>query len=105
MFYDPLIERDYPAARSAISAFREQHNSHDLFLAVTRFAVLAYAPWQHAKHALLACLAAHDLRKELGPRYADVLPECALYPGPPRQPWSDPPILDPPPLEDDQRGD
>jgi hypothetical protein len=105
MFYDALIERDYEAARAAIHEYRNEHNSHDLFLAVTRFAVLAYAPSQHAKHALLACLAAYDLREELGPRYDDVLTECALYAASSRQPWSEPPILDPPPLEDDQRGD
>lgn len=105
MFYDPLIERDYDAARAAIRDFRKEHGSHELFLAVGRFAVLAYAPSQHAKHALLACLSAYELREELGARYDDILTECALYVASSRQPWSEPPMLDPPPIEGDQRGD
>ncbi|HKO59226.1 MAG TPA: hypothetical protein VJ276_25390 [Thermoanaerobaculia bacterium] len=91
-FYSHLIERDLDGARAAISAFRAEHDDHELFLAVTRFALLAYAPSQHAKHALLACLAAHDLGQD-----PDVLTECALYAASSRQPWSEPPILDPPP--------
>ncbi|HEV7923540.1 MAG TPA: hypothetical protein VGR02_22370 [Thermoanaerobaculia bacterium] len=91
-FYSPLIERDLDGAREAISAFRAEHDNHQLFLAVTRFALLAYAPSQHAKHALLACLAAYDLGED-----GDILTECALYAASSRQPWSEPPILDPPP--------
>lgn len=91
-FYSHLIERDLDGARGAISAFRAEHDDHELFLAVTRFALLAYAPSQHSKHALLACLAAHDLGEN-----GDVVTECALYAASSRQPWSEPPILDPPP--------
>lgn len=97
-FYAHLIERDLDGARQAISAFRAEHDDHELFLAVTRFALLAYAPSQHAKHALLACLAAYDLGED-----PDVLTECALYTASSRQPWSEPPMLDPPPPSD--RGD
>jgi hypothetical protein len=97
-FYSALIERDLDGARRAISAFRAEHGDHELFLAVTRFALLAYAPSQHAKHALLACLAAYDLGED-----PDVLTECALYAASSRQPWSEPPILDPPPPS--ERGD
>lgn len=103
--YDALIQRDLDGARAAIRDFRREHDSHELFLAVARFAVLAYAPSQHAKHALLACLSAYELREELGARYDDVLTECALYVASSRQPWSEPPILDPPAIDDDQRGD
>jgi hypothetical protein len=105
MFYDPFIERDVPAMRSAIADFRREHSSHDLFLAVARFAVLAYAPSQHAKHALLAALSAYDVREQLGDRWDELLVECAIYAAQSRQPWSEPPILDPPALDANQRGD
>jgi hypothetical protein len=72
---------------------------------VARFALLAYAPSQHAKHALLSCLAAHEVREELGERFDDVVTECAIYAAASRQPWSEPPIMERPPLEADQRGD
>jgi len=67
--------------------------------------VLAYAPAQHAKHALLCCLAAWEIRQELEERFDDALVECAIYTATSRQPWSEPPMLDPPPIEDAQRGD
>lgn len=94
--YEPFIERDLAAIPAACRAFRDEHSSDELFLAVSRFAVLAYAPSQHAKHALLCCLAAHDLRDELASRFDDALIECAIYTAASRQPWSEPPILDPP---------
>ena len=74
-FYEALIERDSAQARIAADAV----HGHERFLSVARFAVLAYAPSQHGKHALLACLAAYELREELGPKYDDVLLECAIY--------------------------
>jgi len=103
--YEPFIERDLAAIPAACRAFRDAHSSDELFLAVSRFAVLAYAPSQHAKHALLCCLATHDLRDDLGARFDDALIECAIYTAASRQPWSEPPILDPPQLDDDQRRD
>ena len=103
--YDPFIERDVDGIRAAIAEFRREHSSHDLFLAVARFAVLAYAPSQHAKHALIACLSAYDVREQLGDRWDELLTECAIYAAQSRQPWSEPPILDPPRLDGDQRGD
>jgi hypothetical protein len=103
--YEPFIERDLASIPAACRAFREDHSSDELFLAVSRFAVLAYAPSQHSKHALLCCLAAHDLRDDLGDRFDDALIECAVYITASRQPWSEPPFLEPPQLTDDQRGD
>jgi hypothetical protein len=103
--YDPFIERDVPAMRAATAEFRREHSSHDLFLAVARFAVLAYAPSQHAKHALLAALSAYDVREQLGDRWDELLVECAIYAAQSRQPWSEPPMLDPPALDRKQRGD
>lgn len=103
--YEPLIERDLDSIPAAVRKFRQSHSSHDLFLAVARFAVLAYAPSQHAKHALLSTLSAYELRARYGERWDDVLTECARYAAEARQPWSEPPILDPPRVEDDQPSD
>ena len=61
-----------------------------------RFALLAYAPSQHAKHAVLAVLAAHDLKDEFGAAWDELLTQCAIYAAQSRQPWSEAPILDPP---------
>ena len=105
MNYDAFVERDETGIRAAIADFRREHSSHDLFVAVARFAVLAYAPSQHAKHALIAYLSAYDVRAQLGDRWDELLTECAIYAAQSRQPWSEPPILDPPRLDDDQRGD
>lgn len=97
-FYEALIERDAAGARAAAGDV----HGHERFLSVARFAVLAYAPSQHSKHALLACLAAYELREELGAaKYDDVLLECALYAASSRQPWSEPPILEPPAPDDE----
>ena len=94
--YEALLERDEAATRRAVE---DLHDDHELFLAVARFAVLAYAPSQHAKHAFLACLAAYDVRDELGATYREMLTECAIYAGGSRLPWSEPPILDPPQID------
>ena len=97
--YEPLIERDPAGIRAGVATFRQRHSSDELFMAIARFAILAYAPSQHSKHALLAVLAAWDLRFDCGPRFDDLLTECALYTAGSRQPWSEPPIMDPPPAE------
>jgi hypothetical protein len=102
---ESLLERDENRIRAAISDYRKTHSSDELFLAVARFAVMAYAPSQHSKHALISCLSAHDIREECGDRWDALLTECAIYAAQSRQPWSEPPILDPPPIEDGQRGD
>lgn len=98
MNYEPFLERDVEGIRAECRATSDPGT---LFLGVARFAVLAYAPSQHSKHALLACLAAHDLRERCGPHWPALLAECAIYAAESRQPWSEPPILDPPePSED-----
>jgi hypothetical protein len=95
--YEPLIERDLDAIPRLVRGFSASHGSEEAWKAITRFAVLAYAPAQHAKHALMACLAAWEIRDLLGDRFDDALTECAIYTAASRQPWSEPPILTPPP--------
>jgi hypothetical protein len=94
--YEPLLERDLDGIRAAVAQFRTAHSSEDLWRSIARFAVLAYAPSQHAKHAVLTCLSAWELRDELGERFDDAVTECAIYAATSRQPWSEPPITDPP---------
>ena len=96
MNYEPLIERDLEAIPSAAHAFLESHAPEELWISIARFAVLAYAPSQHAKRAVMACRAAYDVRDELGDRWPEMLIECARYASAARQPWSEPPILEPP---------
>ncbi len=103
MNYEPLIERDLDAIPRVVREFSASHGSEEAWKAVARFAVLAYAPAQHAKHALLACLAAWEIRDLLGDRFDDALVECAVYAATSRQPWSEPPILDPPPPDPSAR--
>lgn len=103
--YDPLLERDESGIRAAITEFRRSHSSEELFTAIARFAVLAYAPSQHAKHAVISCRSAWDIREDLGDRFDAVITECAIYAAGSRQPWSEPPMTDPPPLDPHQRGD
>ena len=97
---EALLERDVPAIRAAVREFRKTHSTAELFEHVARFAVLAYAPSQHGKHAVIACASAHELGAS-----DELLTECAIYAAVARQPWSEPPITDPPALEPDQRGD
>ena len=96
MNYEPLIERDFDAIPAAAHAFLESHTADELWTSVTRFAVLAYAPSQHAKRAVMACQAAWVVREELGDRFVEMSVECARYAAEARQPWSEPPILEPP---------
>jgi hypothetical protein len=105
MHYDAFIERDLAAIPGVVAAFRANHSAEETWTAVTRFAVLAFAPSQHSKHALLACLSTWDLRAELGDRFDEAVVQCAIYAAASRQPWSEPPMLDPPKLDPGQRGD
>jgi hypothetical protein len=86
-----------------VREFSATHGSEEAWKAIARFTVLAYAPAQHAKHALLACLSAWEIRDQLGARFDDALVECATYAATSRQPWSEPPILDPPPPDPSAR--
>jgi hypothetical protein len=54
---------------------------------------------------VIASLAAYDARDSYGERWDDLLIECARYAAASRQPWSEPPILDPPPVDPGQRRD
>ncbi|HEV7488165.1 MAG TPA: hypothetical protein VGQ65_21025 [Thermoanaerobaculia bacterium] len=103
MNYAPLIERDLAAVPDVVAEFRAAHSAEETWTAVTRFAVLAFAPSQHSMHALLACLSVWDLREEI--EFDDAIVQCAIYAAASRQPWSEPPMLDPPKIEEDQRGD
>jgi hypothetical protein len=92
-FYEPLIERDLDAIPAAACAFAEEHSVDELYLAVARFSVLAYAPSMHSKRAVMACRAAHEVREVMAERWLDLVIECARYVAEARQPWSEPPIL------------
>ena len=94
MNYEPLIERDLDAIPAAAHAFLEAHTAEELWTSVTRFAVLAYAPSQHLKRAVMACRAAWVLRESTD--FVGMTIECARYASEARQPWSEPPILEPP---------
>ena len=103
MNYEPFIERDLVAIPAAVAEFRAAHSAEETWTSVTRFAVLTFAPSQHSMHALLTCLSVWDLREGLA--FDDAITQCAIYAAASRQPWSEPPMLDPPKIAADQRGD
>ncbi len=103
--YQPLISRDVDSIPQAVRQFRRQHSSIELLEAVTRFAVLAFSPSQHSRHAVLACLAAHSLRNEPGLEIDELITACAIYTAQSRPPWSEPPITDPPDLDPSESPD
>jgi hypothetical protein len=103
--YDPLIERDIDAIPAAVRTFADGHGMDELWSAVARFAVLAYSPSEHGKHSVMSCLAARELLASAGERAIDLIAECATYAASCRQPWSEPPISDPPALAGNQRRD
>ena len=105
MRYDAFIDRDIAAIPAAVAEFRATHTAEETWTDVTRFAVLAFAPSQHSKHALLTCLSAWDLREGLGANFDHAIVACGIYAAASRQPWSEPPMLDPPVIEDAQRSD
>ena len=94
--YEPFLERELEAIPDAVRAYRAEHSPEETWLAVTRFALLAYAPSEHSRHALLCCLAVHDVGIT-----DEWLVELARYAAESRQPWSEPPIFDPPAVEVD----
>ncbi|HYI12483.1 MAG TPA: hypothetical protein VEK57_25745 [Thermoanaerobaculia bacterium] len=89
-----MIERELDAIPAAARSFAESQSEEELWVAVARFAVLAYAPSQHAKRAVMAVWAAHAVRDFAGDRWVDWIVECARYSAESRPPWSEPPILD-----------
>jgi len=93
-FYEPLIERDLDAIPAAARAYADARSVDELYLAVARFAVLAYAPSMHSKRAVMACRAVHLLRDVCGDRWLELIIECARYAAQSRQPWSEPPIIE-----------
>jgi hypothetical protein len=94
--YEPLIGRDLDAIPAAVQAFLGTHSPEELWIAIARFAILAYVPSQHSKRTVMAVRAAGELRDAMGTRWPDLLVECARYAAESRQPWSEPPLLDPP---------
>ena len=82
--YEVLIERDLAAVPAAVRGYRNEHGSEETYRAIGRFAVLAYSPSQHGKHAVLACLAAWSLHDE--PYFDDLVTQCAIYAADSRQP-------------------
>ncbi len=103
--YEALAVRETAPIERAVHDFRAKHTAEDLFVALARFGVLAYAPALHAKHALMSFLAVYDLRQELGERFDEMVLCCALYAAESRLPWSEPPILDPPAISTDEPSD
>jgi len=94
MIYEPMLERNVAGIREEAAAMVATAGVQAFYESVARFAVLAYAPAQHAKHALLAALAVHELREDLGEKFPDAVIECAIYAAESRLPWSEPPILE-----------
>ncbi len=96
--YESFLERNPEEIRAAIRDYRASHSLDDLFGQIAQFAVLSYAPSQHGKHAMIACLSAHEIGAS-----DELLTQCAIYAAASRQPWSEPPIDTPP--EPSGRGD
>lgn len=101
--FEPLIERDFDRFDAAARAFAAQQSEEELWLTLTRFAVLAHSSSQHSKRAVLACRAAHEVREEAGGRWLELILECGRYAGESRQPWSEPPLLDAPAFDPAKR--
>lgn len=89
--YERLIERDLDAIPAVARAFADEHSIGELYLAVARFAVLAYAPSMHGKRSVMACRAAHLFRDQ--EQWFELIVECARYAARSRPPWSEPPII------------
>ena len=96
--YDPFIERELDAIPPAVERFAAEHGLDEAFSAVSRFAVLAFAPSEHAVHSFLAIDSASALE-----RTVSLITACAIYAAESRLPWSEPPITDPPALSADER--
>lgn len=100
--YEPLLHRDADGARAAITHALKTSTSDEVFEAVVRFTLLAFTPSEHGRASLLAVVAARDLGESSGERRDELTAECAIYSASVRAPWSEPPIADPPAIDDAQ---
>lgn len=94
--YAAMLQREFDEVRELSAAWLGKGEDRDLFDAVSRFTALAFNPSQHGKHALLAAVAAGELREGLGDRWGALLIECAVYAASGRLPWSEAPMFEPP---------
>lgn len=94
--YAAMLQRDLDEVRELSAAWLAKGEDRELFDAVSRFTALAFNPSQHGKHALLAAVAAGELREGLGERWGALLIECAVYAASGRLPWSEAPMFEPP---------
>lgn len=97
--YAAMLQRDFDEVRALSAGWLSRGEHDELFDAVSRFTALAYNPSQHGKHALLAAVAAGELRTMAGERWGALLIECAVYAASGRLPWSEAPMFEPPPAE------
>jgi hypothetical protein len=95
-FFAPLIERELDAIPAAARAFAAERGVEGVAVAVARFAVIAHSTSQHGKRAVVAARSLFEVREEMGDRWFDMVVECARYASESRQPWSEPPIFEPP---------
>ena len=94
--YAAMLQRELDEVRELSAAWLAKEEHRELFDAVSRFTALAFNPSQHGKNALLAAVAAGELREGLGERWGPVLIECAVYAASGRLPWSEAPMFEPP---------
>ena len=97
--YAAMLQRELDEVRELSAAWVARGEHRELFDAVSRFTALSFNPSQHGKHALLAAVAAGELREWLGERWGPVLIECAVYAASGRLPWSEAPMFEPPAVD------
>lgn len=101
-----MVHRDDPAIADSVRALIRNDGFEATLDSVTRFSLLAYAPSEHARAALLGLEALSSLRDLLP---ADVAEEqlihLARYAAGARRPWSEAPITDPPPHQAEDGSD
>ncbi|HVT01949.1 MAG TPA: hypothetical protein VHL58_01080 [Thermoanaerobaculia bacterium] len=100
VLYEPLISRDLENIAPAIRRFLNEDSVAALETALARFAVLAYAPTEHARHAIFAIASAAAAIETFPDHSEEILAACARYTASSRLPWSEPPIPDPPRIDD-----
>lgn len=99
-----MVYRDHAAISDAIAQGVDRDGVAQTLDSLIRFAVLAFAPSEHGRAALLSIAAASTIHDVVADAPA-LLERCAIYVADTRAPWSEPPIGDPPALDDDQRDD